>query len=328
MIQIGFIGAGGIAGTHAAAIAAGKGGKLAAVYDLDAGRAEDLAREYDAQACRSVEELIGFPGLNIIYILTPPFNHKELIIQVAEAGIAIMCEKPITLTLADADEAIAAAREHKVQLMVGQSHRYHPLAAQARHFLRAGDLGDFVAAWSHRLIDSEINPQNWLSKRALGGGLTLQYALHDLDWERWLAGEALQVAANEYHTNPEVEIEDNLWTLVRFRNGGSGNVGISWTCKAPYTERGVIGSKGNLRIVNQKLMVGKLADGRAIHEDLGAGYDWFDVFVRESQDIVDRLQAGMSLAIPGEDGRATLELGLAVQRAALTGELVSLPLSA
>jgi predicted dehydrogenase len=52
-----------------------------------------------------------------------------------------------------------------------------------------------------------------LSQRALSGGLALQYALHDLDWERWLAGEAAAISAQEAHTNPEIDIEDNLWAL-------------------------------------------------------------------------------------------------------------------
>jgi len=116
-----------------------------------------------------------------------------------------------------------------------------------------------------------------------------------------------------------------LWSLVHFRNGGTGTVGVSWTCGDPYWERGVIGTRGNLRIIDQKKMVGKLADGTSLDKDLGDDYDWFDVFVRENRDVVEHLKAGKPMPVSGEEGRATLEMGLAVQRAAMTRQLVTLP---
>lgn len=326
MINVGFIGAGEIAQTHAAAVAQVAGARLAAVFDVLPERAGALAAKYGAKPYDRLEQLLSSSGLDILYILTPPNVHAEQIIAAAEAGLPIMCEKPITLSLAEADRAIAAAREHGVPLMVGQSHRYHPLASKARELLLDGCLGNFVAAWSHRLTNLDVPPGSWLSRRDLGGGLALQYALHDLDWERWLAGEAAAVSAQEAHTNPDIDIEDNLWALVYFRSGGSGSVGVSWSCRDPYTERGVIGSRGNLRIINQRRLVGQVRDNQKIEIDLGDDYDWFDVFVRESQDAIEHVRSGQPFAISGEEGRATLELGLAVQQAAMTRQMVSLPL--
>jgi hypothetical protein len=69
-----------------------------------------------------------------------------------------------------------------------------------------------------------------------------------------------------------------------------------------------------------------LANGRKLEQDLGADYDWFDVFVRENQDVVYRLKQGQPFSISGEDGRQALALSLAVQRAALTRQMVSLPI--
>jgi predicted dehydrogenase len=325
MINVGFLGAGEIAKTHAKAVSQVEDARLSAVYDVNPQRADALAVQYHAARCDTQEQLLGFPGLDILYILTPPNGHADQMIAAAEAGIPILCEKPITLTLADADRAIAAARERGVPLMTGQSHRYHPLASKARDLLLDGSLGDYVAAWSHRLTTLEVAPGSWLSQRALSGGLALQYALHDLDWERWLAGEAQAVSAQEAHTNPEIDIEDNLWALIQFKNGGSGSIGVSWTCQDAYTERGVIGSRGNLRIINQRRMVGQVANGKKIDIHLGDDYDWSDVFVRESRDAIGRVRSGQPFAITGEDGRATLELGLAMQKAALTRQMISLP---
>ncbi len=99
-----------------------------------------------------------------------------------------MCEKPLTVTLAEADEALVRLRKADVPLMTGLSHRFHPLAARAKELVEQGELGQFVAAWSHRLITLPISPDSWLNDLAVGGGLTLQYAMHDLDWECWLGG--------------------------------------------------------------------------------------------------------------------------------------------
>jgi predicted dehydrogenase len=151
--------------------------------------------------------------------------------------------------------------------------------------------------------------------------------MHDLDWECWLGGDAAQVSAQEAHTNPEIDIEDNLWALVQFRNGGSGSVGVSWSAYHHHTERGVIGSRGNLRIINQKRLVGQTSNGTKLEIDLGDDYDWFDVFVRESRDAINQLSRGEPFRINAQDGRRALEISLAVQRAAITRRMVPLPLN-
>ncbi len=327
MINVGFIGAGDIANTHAAALAEVPQARLVVVTDTVAEKAEGLAHDYGAQVSASLETLLEFPGLDIVYILTPPAHHAQQITTAAQAGIPILCEKPLTMTLEEADRAISAVRQAQVPLMTGLSHRYHPLAAKAKDLLEDGILGDFVAAWSHRLIRLDVQPKTWLSSRAAGGGLALQYAMHDLDWECWLAGEAAQVSAQEAHTNPKIEIEDNLWALVQFRNGGSGSVGVSWSAYQDHTERGVVGSRGNIRILNQKRLVGQTSNGTKLDIDLGDDYDWFDVFVRESRDAILRLSHGEPFWIGAEEGRKALEISLAVQRAATTRMMVPLPLS-
>lgn len=326
MINVGFIGAGGIAQTHAAALAQVEGTRLAAVTDMVYERAESLAHQFNAAAVAGLAELVRFPGLDIVYILTPPHGHLEQMLAAIAAGLPIFCEKPLTLTLPDADQGIAAARKAGVPLMTGLSHRFHPLAVQAREMLQTGDLGDFVAAWSHRLTTLAVAPDSWLGQRSISGGITLQFAMHDLDWERWLGGEVAQVSAQEVRTNPAIDIEDNLWALLQFRQGGSGSVGVSWSAPQPHTERGLIGSRGNLRIVNQQRLVGQLANGRVLEQDLGDDYDWFDVFVRENRDVINRLRQGQAFSVSGEDGRQALELSLAVQRAAISQQMVSLPL--
>jgi predicted dehydrogenase len=327
LINVGFVGAGGIAETHAAALARVEGARLAAVTDLDHERSEALASQYGAKAVGGLEEILTFPGLDVVYLLTPPHVHAEQILAAAQSGLPIFCEKPITMTLEEADRAIAAARKAGVPLMTGLSHRYHPLARQAREILFAGELGNFVAIWSHRLTYLEVPPGTWLSNRQISGGMALQYAMHDLDWQCWLGGEVAQVAAQEIHTNPAIDIEDNLWALLQFTNGGSGSVGVSWTARDPHTERGLLGSLGNLRIINQRRIVGRIGDGQPLEVDLGEDYDWFDVFVRENADVIGRLARGEPFQVTGEDGRSALEISLAVQQAALTGRMVSLPLT-
>lgn len=326
MINVGFLGAGNIAQAHGAALAMVSGARLAAVADVDQDRAFSLAGEYGAAALGDLESLLRFPGLDVIYILTPPASHAQQILAAAAAGLPLVCEKPLTLTLDEADQVIAACKQAGVPLMTGLSHRFHPLAARAEELLRSGELGDFVAAWSHRLINLPVSPGSWLNDLSQGGGLTMQYAMHDLDWLRWLGGDVAQVSAHEAHSNPKLNIEDNIWALLQFRDGGSGVVGASWSASAPRVERGLVGSQGNLCIVEQKRLTGRLVGGRQIDEDLGDDYDWFDVFVRESRDIVACLQQGRPFPVTGEDGRRALELSLAVQKAAHTGKMIPLPL--
>lgn len=324
MINIGFLGAGDIAAVHAKAITAVDGGRLAVVADIVPERARKLAREHEAIAVADLESLLSFPGLDVLYILTPPQFHAAQLIKAATAGIPVMCEKPLTLTLAEADEVLYACKQAAVPLMTGLSHRFHPLTARAKELLEQGELGRFVAVWSHRLTTLPISPDSWLNDVAVGGGLTLQYAMHDLDWECWLGGPVARVSAQEAHSNPQLRIEDNVWAHLQFTEGGSGSVGVSWSAPHNWTERGVIGSYGNLRIVEQKRLVGRLSNGRILDEDLGDNYDWLDVFIRESQHIVNCLKNGSQFSVSGEDGRRALEISLAVQQAAQTQQMVYL----
>jgi len=327
MINVGFIGAGDIASTHAAALAQVNDARLVVIFDRDGDRETALAQQYGAHVVKSLDALCSFSGLDVVYILTPPSAHAEQIMAAIQVGLPVMCEKPLTLKLDDADRVIAAAKAAGVPLMTGLTHRYHPLAVRARDMLHAGELGDLVALWSHRLVTLVVPSASWLGQRDLSGGMALQYAMHDLDWECWLGGEVSHVAANEVHTQSEIDIEDNLWALLRFRNGASGSVGVSWTTPQAHTERGVIGTLGNLRIIDQQRMVGQRKNGKTIAMDLGDDYDWFDVFVRESTDIIDKIKYGQDFSISGEDGRNALEISLAVQRAAISGQMIALPLA-
>ncbi len=327
MINVGFLGAGDIAGVHAAAIEQIAGARLVVVADINPKRAQSLAGKYRASALPDLEALLNFPALDVIYILTPPQDHGQQIIATAKAGLPVVCEKPLTVTLSEADQAIAAANEAGVPLMTGLSHRFHPLATEAKALLQNGDLGDLIAIWSHRFIHLPVDPASWLNDLEAGGGITLQYAMHDLDWECWLGGEVAQVTAQEAQADPKLDIADNLWALLQFRHSGNGSVGVSWSVPSSHTERGVIGSRGNLRILDQKRLVGKDVEGRRFDRDLGDNYDWFDVFVRENQDIVDRLKRGQPFSVTGEDGRQALEISLAVQKAAQTRQAVHLPLT-
>ncbi len=325
MINVGFIGAGDIARTHAAAVAQVDGARLAVVTDENPQRAARLAAEHGASTAPDIDALLSTAGLDVVYILTPPAVHLAQIEAAVRAGLPLMCEKPLTLTLPDAQRAIDAAAAAGVPLMTGLTHRYHPLGAQAREMLHRGELGDLVAIWSHRLTTIHPPAGSWLGQRARSGGVALQYAMHDLDWVAWLVDRpATHVSANEAHTRDDADIEDNLWALVRFEGGASGSVGTSWTAADPHTERGVVGSRGNLRIVNQKKMIGQKANGERIDVDLGEDYDWFDVFVRESADIVECVRRGGPFSVTGEDGRDALALSLAVQRAALSGRMIEL----
>ena len=110
MINVGFIGAGGIAQTHAAALTQVDGARLVAITDLIPGRAEALAQKFSATAVAGLAELVEFPGLDIVYVLTPPHVHLEQILAAIDAGLPIFCEKPLTLTLSEADHVLAAAQ--------------------------------------------------------------------------------------------------------------------------------------------------------------------------------------------------------------------------
>ncbi|WIV52575.1 Gfo/Idh/MocA family protein [Amycolatopsis nalaikhensis] len=197
-LRWGLLAAGTIAAHFAEGVEESKHGTLAAVGARDAGRARDFAARFDIpKAYGSYEDLLADPDVDAVYVSTPHAMHKDWAIAAAEAGKHVLCEKPLTITAADAEEVIAAARENDVFLMEGFMYRLHPQTRRLVELIASGAIGEVRAVDTAFSFDSNPEETARLADPALGGGGILDVGCYCTSLARLVAQAATGEAVVE-----------------------------------------------------------------------------------------------------------------------------------
>ena len=155
MYRIGIIGCGKIAQTrHIPEYQASGKAELAAFYDINKERAAEIAALSGGKAYDSVDELLA-SGLDAVSVCTSNTTHAEITIKALEKGVSVLCEKPMAVTLEEAEAMAEAAKKSGKVLMIGQNQRLNKTHRTARELIRRGDIGRVL---SFRLIWEFIRP--------------------------------------------------------------------------------------------------------------------------------------------------------------------------
>ena len=184
MLKVGLLGAGRIGQVHAAVIAAHDGSKLAAVSDVYAPAAEELAAKYHAQV-RSSDEIIADDAINAVLIATSTDTHSDLIEAATQAGKAVMCEKPVDLSLERARACLKAVSATGRPVMIGFNRRFDPSFAAIRDSLAAGQIGK-AELLSVTSFDPAPPPVEYIK---VSGGMFRDMMIHDFDMTNFIMGE-------------------------------------------------------------------------------------------------------------------------------------------
>ncbi|WP_290058398.1 Gfo/Idh/MocA family protein [Amycolatopsis solani] len=197
-LRWGLLAAGTIAGHFAAGVEESRHGTLTAVGTREASRAREFAARFDIpKAYGSYEDLLADPEVDAVYVSTPHALHKQWAIAAAEAGKHVLCEKPLTLTAADAEAVIAAARKHDVFLMEGFMYRLHPQTRRLAELIASGAIGEVRAVDTSFSFDSNPEETARLSDPALGGGGILDVGCYCTSLARLVAQAATGEAVVE-----------------------------------------------------------------------------------------------------------------------------------
>ncbi len=187
----GILGAGRIAGVFARGVAASQSGRVVAVGSRASDSAQKFAAAHDiARAHGSYETLLADPEVEAVYIGTPHPQHAEWVVNAAEAGKHILCEKPMGLNHAEAMVMVQAAREHGVVLMEAFMYRCHPQTAKVVELIRDGALGTVGLVQAAFGFKSDYDPASRLWSNALGGGGILDVGCYPVSMARLVAGAA------------------------------------------------------------------------------------------------------------------------------------------
>ncbi|OYD08453.1 Gfo/Idh/MocA family protein [Paludifilum halophilum] len=228
MLNIGFIGVGGIAEVHLRHISGMEGTRVAGIYDVNTDRAEEIARKYEGKVYPSLEALLDGEKLDAVYICVPPFAHGDIEAAVVERELPMFVEKPISIFRDPAERILKMVQEKDLLTSVGYHWRYSEAANKARVALQSQKPGMVLGYWL-----GDMPMVGWWRKRNRSGGQMVEQTTHIVDLARYLVGEVTEVYAvygyGELKDSVEgVTIPDVGSITLKFDNGAVGT--ISNTC--------------------------------------------------------------------------------------------------
>ena len=306
--------------------------QLVAVSDVAADRARRAATELEIDnSFGGLEEMLDCKGLDAVVIATPDKFHASAVKTVAAAGKDILCEKPLALTLADAQELLDAVSKAKVRLQVGFMRRYDPAYAAARKRIEAGEIG--VPVIFKSLGRDKDGPPLAAYTPNINGMLFYTNSIHDFDLARWL----MQDEVTEVHAyttvaiRPEVaQFGDVVASVVnlKFDQGAIGNIESHAQAAYGYDVRTeIVGSKGSILVgsFHKTPATFLTANGSS-----GIIADHFlsvfaDAYLAEIRDFVDCMLTDRAPRIDGEDGIRALGIAVAAENSHLQAKAAQVP---
>jgi myo-inositol 2-dehydrogenase/D-chiro-inositol 1-dehydrogenase len=211
-IKVGIIGAGYIAGVHAAILANDDRVELTSVHDVIRANAERLARQHAVELSETAEHLIV--SCDAIYITTPNTKHVPLAIAAIESGKHVFCEKPLATTVADAQLVFQKAQSSRGVFQVGHNRRFAPVYATLKQILGESHTPHSAHIKMNR---GELLKPVWTGDPVVTGGFLFETTIHMFDMARFLFGEIESLmAVGSKHEYAEV---DDFSVLLRFING-------------------------------------------------------------------------------------------------------------
>jgi myo-inositol 2-dehydrogenase/D-chiro-inositol 1-dehydrogenase len=211
-LKIGIIGAGYIAGVHAAVLARDERVQLTAIYDVAPKAAELLAGSHNATAVATPLEILE--RSDAVYITTPNTQHVSLAIAAIETGKHVFCEKPLATNVADAERVFKKSKESEGIFQVGHNRRFAPVYATLKQMLSATHTPHSAHVKMNR---GELLKPEWTGDPEITGGFLYETPIHMFDMMRFLFGEVESLhAIGSTHEYKEV---DDFSVLLKFANG-------------------------------------------------------------------------------------------------------------
>lgn len=217
---------------------------LAALADADAERAQQCASAWGfARAHSDWQHLIADPKVDLIAITTPNHLHFPMVMAAIAAGKAVYCEKPLAVSLEQADQMRLAAKASGVVTRVGYNYQHNPMLVLAREMIERGELGriiSFQGEFSEDFMADAALPWSWRCEPGHAGGALADLGSHLLAMARYLVGDIEAVCADSQTVHPQrpasrhsselrdILVDDQTHALLRFSNGARGTFSSSW----------------------------------------------------------------------------------------------------
>ena len=318
MLKVGLLGAGRIGQVHAAVIAAHEGSTLAAISDVYAPAAEELAAKYHAQV-RSSDEIIADDAINAVLIATSTDTHSDLIEAATQAGKAVMCEKPVDLSLERARACLEAVSATGRPVMIGFNRRFDPSFAAIRDSLAAGQIGK-AELLSVTSFDPAPPPVEYIK---VSGGMFRDMMIHDFDMTNFIMGETpVSISASgACLVDPEIGRAGDIDTAVVTLSYADGKLAViknSRRAAYGYDQRlELLGADGLLQAQNMLENTVVKSTGQGV---ISAKPTYFFIerympaYKAEWAAFVAAVQEGDDMPVSLQDGVQALAMAEAAQR--------------
>ena len=341
-LGFGFIGAGAIAGFHAQAVAASKGGRPIGVVSRRRASAEAFAQLHDIPfAGDDVNELLKQPGLDAVCITTPSALHLEPALQAIRAGKHLMIEKPLDSTVEGTDHILREAEKAGVRVGSIFQARFGDAARALKAAVDAGRFGRMVLAscyvkWN-RTADYYTGWKGKLSED--GGGALINQAIHGVDLLQWFAGMPVEVFAWTTQRVHKIESEDTCVAALKFGSGAFGTIEASTALWPGFSRRiEICGENGSAVLEDDDIASWEFRNPLPGDEQLRATRESGSMgsgaaapmaiknegHVRQIQDFIDGIRERRPFFIEGHEARKAVALVRAVYDSAASGKPVRL----
>ena len=317
---------------------------LIGVADKDKNKLTEVKKRFGLKSLYTDYHDLFESGIDAVSICVPTRHHCVVATEAAKKGIHVLCEKPLALTLAEADKMIKECKDNNVKLMVGFNLRFMKNHQIAREYIKNQKIGEPYLAHGQFAVagpysETISNPQSFYFDPKSGGGVLFDTAPHLIDLLRWFMGDVTSVKAEVGTHKDDVNIDDHAALVLRFSNNALGVATTIWTKSGNWSSMNnegfvkVFGTKGKVSSDYLGPTLKYYCDDSRICRHKGSveltprkfdpkvpfqlyrrsTYDQIDAFVSSIQDDEPPL-------IPGEEGRKNLEVVLKAYQSAKSGK--------
>lgn len=340
MLNFALVGCGRISKRHGELLGENQisGAQLVAVCDKVLNKAQLIAKKYSIPAYIDMHEMMKAESIDVVVVLTESGLHAQHTTQLAPYGAHIMVEKPMALTLDDADKMIEACDNHGVKLFVVKQNRFNVPVVQLRKALEDGRFGQLIMGtvrvrWCRP--QAYYDQDSWRGTWAYDGGVLTNQASHHVDLLEWMLGDVESVFARSKTALVDIEAEDTAVVILKFKNGALGVIEATTAIRPKDLEGSlsVLGEKGSVEIggfaVNEMKTWNfsePLDDDDEVIEKYSVNPPNVYGFGHQAyyEHVIDCLHNKTAQLVDGLQGRKSLELINAIYESIETGREVSL----
>ena len=339
-IGVAVIGFGFMGYLHATAWSMVPEARLMAISDASKSALKE-AEKFKVPLYSNYWDVLERKDVDVVDICTPTNTHPQIAVDSAKAGKNILLEKPIALTLEDADRIIEATKKAGVTFMVAHCVRFFSEYMKTKELLDKGVLGEPVIARALRAAPlPEWGVESWFKEQQRSGGVALDVAIHDIDFIRWCFNEEVARVYGKVgrFVRQDASADDHALIILRFQGGGIAHIEASWAVpqQYPFTYAFELsGTKGFVSFNNHETVpLTVMSRGKTVQYPIETK-EWIedipyqlpiDPYYREVKHFSECIIEGKAPLTGGEEARKALEIALAAKLSTSKGEPVRLPL--